>query len=178
MAERVKIGKQLEKSINPWSTLITGDNNEGMYLPPGDNGQILTLSNGLINWADPALEINGTPGYLAKFDGLGTNIEDSKVFDNTPDAGHTDIRIYDDNTNNTYLQILVRNDNYSYLGITDTPSFFMVLSDNGDNYMYDFCDPNNRYISQKIGQFKFRDIDTNVLVDFNTTSVPVLFNIN
>lgn len=169
MAERVKIGKQLEKSINPWSTLITGDNNEGMYLPPGDSGQVLTMSSGIINWADPALEINGTPGYLARFDGLGTNIEDSKIFDNSPNAAFTDVRILDDTTNNTYIQFVSRNDSDSILSFVDTPGVFTVADDGGINYMYDYCTPTVRYYGQKIGLHQFRDSSGVPLVNIGTT---------
>lgn len=169
MSERLKIGKQLEKSMTPWSVLITLDNNEGAYLPPGDNGQILTLNNGLINWADPLLEINGTPGYLARFDGLGTNIEDSKIFDNTPNTGYTDVRIYDDTTNGTYIGLYPKNDSTSFIAYINTPAVLAVANDTGGNYMYDFCTPTGRTIQQKGGYYRFRDTDNQHLITLAAT---------
>lgn len=165
MAERLKIGKQLEKSMTPWSVLITLDNNEGAYLPPGDNGQILTLSNGLINWADPALEINGTPGYLAKFDGLGTNIEDSPVFDNSPNVGYTDVRILStDNPSETYVALWVTEAAGTTLLFNDTEVVSITGSDDGVTSFADFYYPTFRMMRQANGYYKFRDTNNSDLV--------------
>lgn len=169
MSERLKIGKQLEKSMTPWSVLITLDNNEGAYLPPGDNGQILTLNNGLINWADPALEINGTPGYLARFDGLGTNIEDSKIFDNTPNAGSTDIKIFDNNDIGTYLEIVVRDDSSSFLSFFDTPAVAYYAGLNGVWYQSDVFTPTERTLKQKGGVHFYRDTNNLHLANLANT---------
>jgi len=154
MSERLKIGKQLEKSMNPWSVLITLDNNEGAYLPPGDNGQILTLSNGLINWADPALEINGTPGYLAKFDGLGTNIEDSPVFDASDT--YTDIRFF--GTENSYISFIT-SESVAYIEfMRNSASGVTGYDTNGIRYQYDLVGSELRNYGQLGGIYSFNDL--------------------
>lgn len=171
MAERVKIGKQLEKSINPWSTLITGDNNEGMYLPPGDSGQVLTMSSGIINWADPALEINGTPAYVARFDSLGTNIEDSKIFDNSANLAVTEVRIVDSTDDDTYFAIWPKYNTDSLLQFAETPGVFIAFGNNGTSYTYDYFTTSGRYLGQKEGLFIFKDTNNKPVTVLGTTGI-------
>lgn len=47
---RLKIGKQLQKSKVPYSTVLTDINNEQYYVQPGTNGQIYAIVNGVPTW--------------------------------------------------------------------------------------------------------------------------------
>ena len=50
MANRLKIGKQLERSVVPGSTVRTNANNEQEYVQPGTAGQVLTIVSGIPTW--------------------------------------------------------------------------------------------------------------------------------
>lgn len=51
MANRLKIGKQLEKSVIAGSIVKTDANNEQEYVQPGSNGQVLTVVAGIPTWS-------------------------------------------------------------------------------------------------------------------------------
>lgn len=65
--QRLRIGTQLEQSTTPGSIAKTDASNNQFYLPPGTNGQVLTVVGGTPVYATPAitgvqhdLRLNGT----------------------------------------------------------------------------------------------------------------------
>ena len=60
MAEvRARLDKDLAKSITPGSTLISNSDNEGMWLAPGDNGQIYSIVAGVPAFVNPTSSVVG-----------------------------------------------------------------------------------------------------------------------
>jgi uncharacterized protein YjlB len=55
MATRVRLGKQLEKSVSAHSIIKTDASNEQEYLAAGANGEILTITAGVPTWAAPVV---------------------------------------------------------------------------------------------------------------------------
>lgn len=71
---RSRLDIDLEKSLNPYSLIVTNSNNEAGYLPPGSNDQILGIVSGNVSYITPnsnligifygSFEITGVLGVL------------------------------------------------------------------------------------------------------------------
>ena len=48
---RIRISKQLEKSVSAGSIISTDVSNEAVFLAPGTNGQVLTIASGVPAWS-------------------------------------------------------------------------------------------------------------------------------
>ena len=60
MAEtRIRIDKQIWKSVTPGSVVVTDSNNEQQYVVPGSNGQVLQVVAGVPAWVTPAAGFSG-----------------------------------------------------------------------------------------------------------------------
>lgn len=60
MAEtRLRIDKQLAKSITPGSILISNTDNEAIWKTPGTNGQVLTIASGVPEFVNPTTAVLG-----------------------------------------------------------------------------------------------------------------------
>lgn len=78
MAEtRIRIDKQLAKSITPGSILISDADNEAIWKTPGTNGQVLTIVSDVPSFVNPTTAVLGIyygsyeiTGVLAQFEYL------------------------------------------------------------------------------------------------------------
>jgi hypothetical protein len=67
MAEtRIRLNLQLEKSITPGSILISNSSNEGKWLTPGSEGQILTVASGIPTYSNPLISLLGI--YIGSYE--------------------------------------------------------------------------------------------------------------
>ena len=56
---RIRLDKQLEKSATNGSVLISDSNNEGKWLVPGSNGQLLVVTSGIPTYTNPLPSVLG-----------------------------------------------------------------------------------------------------------------------
>ena len=72
---RATIGKQLEKSLSPFSIIVTSALNEQQYVPAGTNGQVLTVVAGVPTWsAIPSSAFNITDGTTTETVNAGDTV--------------------------------------------------------------------------------------------------------
>lgn len=70
MAEtRIRLNLQLEKSITPGSILISNSSNEGKWLAPGSEAQILTTVSGVPTYVNPLISLLGI--YVGSYEITG-----------------------------------------------------------------------------------------------------------
>jgi hypothetical protein len=163
--ERLKIGKQIEKSLAPGSLFITGLSNEGQYLAPGAEGDHFEIVNGFPTWATlTPFSLSGTDNYIARFNDAGDNVENSTMEDRSQLSGYTDIWIH--GTDDVVLTTPVVN-KYSLTYTTTTDWTFGVngyifglWDSNNAVYGYDWINPAYRVYEQKTGTYLFRDTNT------------------
>lgn len=56
---RLRLDIQLAKSITPGSTLVSDDENQGMWLAPGEEGQVYSIVEGVPTFVNPATALLG-----------------------------------------------------------------------------------------------------------------------
>ena len=72
---RATIGKQLEKSLSPFSIIVTSALNEQQYVPAGTNGQVLTVVAGVPTWsAIPSSAFSITDGTTTEIISAGDTV--------------------------------------------------------------------------------------------------------
>lgn len=129
MSERLKIGKQIEKSLVPYSIVITGSNNEQMYMSPTGDGFLYYNGSGYeftnINFA-------GDPYYHVMYNTNGDNITESYVYQSDEGGGVMWLYYFDQSDTGKYEKITTGTGEFS-IGIVNVSSYIHALQ----NITYD-----------------------------------------